>query len=72
MKNHLGWTDDQCRSIIWSDESKFMPGGHAGTSRVIRKKGTRCNAANIVQKNKVGVLAVSWFGDVFGVADLAR
>ena len=37
-KNHVTWTDDQWRSVIWSDESKFTAGGHAGIPKVIRKR----------------------------------
>lgn len=71
-KNHVNWTDDQWRSVIWSDELKFTAGGYAESPRVIRKKGTRYDATHIVQTMNRGVLAVSWFGDVFGMAGLVH
>ena len=65
-KNHATWTDDQWRSVIWSDESKFTAGGHAGSSRVIRKKGTRYDAANIVQITKWDVGSTIVWGCFWG------
>jgi len=65
-KNHVTWTDDQWRSVIWSDESKFTAGGHAGRPRVIRKKGTRYDAANIVQTTKWGVGSIMVWGCFWG------
>ncbi|KAG2194007.1 hypothetical protein INT46_007119 [Mucor plumbeus] len=59
-------TYNDLKSVIWSDESKFTAGGHAGRPRVIRKKGTRYDAANIVQTTKWGVGSIMVWGCFWG------
>lgn len=39
-KEHLNWTSDQWKKVVWSDESKFMLFGSDGIQYVRRPKGT--------------------------------
>jgi transposase len=44
-RDHINWTSDQWRSVLWSDESKFEIRNHA-MKRVWRKKGKRYDPKN--------------------------
>lgn len=65
-KDHVNWTDDQWKNVMWSDESKFTAGGHAGAPRVIRKEGQRYDAKNVVSTTKWGVGSVMVWGCFWG------
>ncbi|KAG1471563.1 hypothetical protein G6F56_002054 [Rhizopus delemar] len=45
---HVNWTEDQWKSVVWSDESRFSLNGNDADPRVIRKVGERYQARHIV------------------------
>ncbi|KAG1443034.1 hypothetical protein G6F55_012791 [Rhizopus delemar] len=54
-KEHLNWTEDQWRSVVWSDESRFCVEGSKRGKRVLRKEEERYDERNII-------FAVKWDG----------
>ncbi|EIE80428.1 hypothetical protein RO3G_05133 [Rhizopus delemar RA 99-880] len=50
-KEHLNWTEDQWRSVVWSDESHFCLEGSKRRKRVLRKEGGRYIERNIISTN---------------------
>ncbi|KAG1450092.1 hypothetical protein G6F46_010624 [Rhizopus delemar] len=65
-KEHLNWTEDQWRSVVWSDESRFCVEGSKLRKRVLRKEGERYDERNIIPTVKWGggamVLRCFWGG----------
>ncbi|KAG1454504.1 hypothetical protein G6F55_007572 [Rhizopus delemar] len=53
-KEHLNWTEDQWRSVVWSDESRFCVEGSKRGKRVLRKEGERYDERNIIFTVKWG------------------
>ncbi|KAG1487999.1 hypothetical protein G6F54_012320 [Rhizopus delemar] len=53
-KEHLNWTEDQWRSVVWSDESRFCVEGSKRGKRVLRKEGERYDERNIIPTVKWG------------------
>ncbi|EIE83944.1 hypothetical protein G6F46_003982 [Rhizopus delemar] len=53
-KAHLNWTEDQWRSVAWSDESRFCVEGSKRGKRVLRKEGERYYERNIISTVKWG------------------
>lgn len=39
--DHVNWTQEQWKSVVWSDESRFTVEGYGGGTRVIRRVGER-------------------------------
>jgi len=74
-QDKVGWTLDQWRSVIWSDESRFMVVGNDGGVRVIRKEGERYLAQHILHTHKFGkgsvmVWGCFWAGGIGPLATL--
>ncbi|KAG1442595.1 hypothetical protein G6F56_011000 [Rhizopus delemar] len=64
---HVNWTEDQWKSVIWSDESRFSLNGNDADARVIRKVGERYQARHIIPTVKYGgggvmIWACFWAG----------
>ncbi|KAG1619754.1 hypothetical protein G6F45_011671 [Rhizopus arrhizus] len=53
-KEHLNWTEDQWRSVIWSDESRFCVECSKRGKRVLRKEEERYDERNIIPTVKWG------------------
>ncbi|KAG1445662.1 hypothetical protein G6F56_009833 [Rhizopus delemar] len=45
---HVNWTEDQWKSVVWSDESRFSLNGNDTDARVIRKVGEKYQARHII------------------------
>lgn len=57
-KERVNWSVDDCRRVIWSDESRFTVQGYDGGVRVIRKVGERYQGRHVKPK-KNGVTVAS-------------
>ncbi|KAG1600267.1 hypothetical protein G6F47_004757 [Rhizopus delemar] len=73
-KEHLNWTEDQWRSVVWSDESRFCVEGSKRGKRVLRKEGERYDKRDIISTAKWGgggamVWGGFWGGD-FGPLEI--
>lgn len=53
-KDHAGWTVEQWKSVLWSDESKFNIFGTDGISYIRRKTGERLKRKNLLPTVKHG------------------
>ncbi|KAG1540375.1 hypothetical protein G6F47_012045 [Rhizopus delemar] len=53
-KEHFNWTENQWRSVVWSDESCFYVEGSKRGKRVLRKEGERYDERNIIPTVKWG------------------
>jgi transposase len=58
-QNHINWTLDQWRSVLWSDESKFEIRYHA-SRKVWRKDGQRYNPKNTIKTVKHDKSVMVW------------
>lgn len=56
------WTLDQWKSVVWSDESRFMVAGNDGGIRVVRKEGERYLDQHILHTYKFGKGSVMVWG----------
>jgi transposase len=59
-KEHINWTEDQWRNVVWSDESYFCVEGSECGKRVLRKEGKGYDERNIVSTVKWGEDAMIW------------
>ncbi|KAG1054098.1 hypothetical protein G6F43_003872 [Rhizopus delemar] len=55
-KEHLNWTGDQWRNVVWSDELRSCMEGSKRGKRILRKEGNRYDERSIVS-------TVKWGGD---------
>lgn len=65
--DHLTWTQEQWRSVLWSDESRFSLDFHDGRIHVHRLSGERFSPCCITEHNRHGggsvmVWAAIWHG----------
>jgi transposase len=61
-KDKVDWTNEQWRSVIWSDESRFTVMGNDGGVRVLRKVNERYEERHIVSTVKFGKGSVMIWG----------
>ncbi|KAG1606992.1 hypothetical protein G6F46_012621 [Rhizopus delemar] len=73
-KEHLNWSEDQWRSVVWSDELRFCVEGSKRGKRVLRKEGECYDERNIISTVKWGGGgAMAWgcfLGGGFGPLDI--
>ena len=61
-QERVDWTPDQWRSVIWSDESRFMLVGNDGGIRVVRKAGERYLEQHVLHTHKFGKGSIMVWG----------
>ena len=61
-EDKVDWTLEQWRSVVWSDESRFMIVGNDGSIRVARKEGERYLDQHILHTYKFGKGSVMVWG----------
>jgi hypothetical protein len=63
-QQHVNWTEEQSRCVVWSDESRYTVDGSDGRTRVLRKVGERYEEQHTVETRKYkggGVIIWSCF-----------
>ncbi|EIE79399.1 hypothetical protein G6F55_010671 [Rhizopus delemar] len=65
-KEHLNWTEDQWRSVVSSDESRFCTKGSKRGKRVLREEGERYDERNIISTVKWGGGGATVWGCFWG------
>lgn len=63
--DHMAWTNEQWRNILWTDESRFTLDFSDGRVRVRRKRGERYADCCIAQRDRYGGGSVMIWGGIW-------